>query len=832
MKHLTKVFCTAIALTAISCATDTTNDLPAELVADNNPTELTISLERSRTYLGNKAESSYPVYWSENDRIAANGVSSRDADIDLEDKSRAKFSFDSSLSYPCAITYPYTSSTSANSSIVVFPAEQSYVENTTESGILPMYGYATNSNNNVTLHHLSGILRFPVKASEEGTVLSKIVITSSSAEISGEFAVNCTNGVLTPSRNSGNTITYHLPQNFTLSISEESIFNIALPKGETGACTIEFIEQSGKKMSASWSDKDLKAGIVREFKSITYRRGITLDGLEYLESETDNLIIYRNISGCVKDTNNNPIANVAVSDGFSVTYTNAGGYYSLRASSDAWYIYITVPAAYKIDTNDKNLPCFYQKYYPAQHIYDFTLTPLAGGAEQKFALVAVTDIHFDYDNSGKNNLADSVIPHINKQYENLESQGIPCYGINLGDNLTHLNNFDGSAYRNGFLASLSNSKVKFFSVFGNHDFNYFNSSKPLTTDERNSTYNLKAQREHEEMFGPVNYSVERGDVHIVAMRNTQFTKNNHTYSSAYEYGFTDEQVEWLRQDLAQVSNDKAIIFCIHVPFFNYTYTNYAAVREILNRFDKVHIISGHTHYNRNIPHNSFSAYKSSKFVEHNTCSVSGPVWKHIIAGDGSPQGYRVFINEGSNLTHSYYLGWNENGGNNILGESKQMRLYWGDAKFGAPISGNNPYGTKGYYAFNFKNADGKKVLLANVYNAGYTGWTIDVYENDVKMGSMEKLTYEKPSFSALIGDGSFNNPFRMADGEISGHDIYFEGYALGKMGRSTSDDGVWQACFHMYSYTLSDNNAKIKVVATDPYGDTYTEEVIIGDTTF
>ena len=508
------------------------------------------------------------------------------------------------------------------------------------------------------------------------------------------------------------------------------------------------------------------------------------------------------------------------------------GYYSMNASSDAWYIYVTVPAEYNIDVNEHNLPCFYQKYDKSNHTYDFTLTPLEGGAEQKFALVVMTDIHFDFDYSGKNNFANSVIPHINKQYESLEAQGTPCYGINLGDNLTNHNNINSTDLRPGFLESFRDSKVKFFSVFGNHDFGYFNKSNPLTTDERNSTYNLKAQREHEEMFGPVNYSVERGDVHIVAMRNTQYTNNNHTYSTAYDYGFTDEQVEWLRQDLSMVPTDKTILFCIHVPFFNYTYTNYATVREILNRFDKVHILSGHNHYNRNLTHSSFSAHKTSKFVEYNTCSVSGPVWEHIIAGDGSPQGYRIFVNEGGAMTHSYYIGWNENGGKNILGESKQMRLYWGNAKFGAPISGDNPYGTKGYYAFNFSNAEGKKVLLANLYNAGNTGWTIDVYENDVKMGSMEKLTYEKPKITELIGDGSFANPFRMADGVISGHDIYYEGYALGKMGRSTSDDGVWQACFHMYSYTLSDNNAKIKVVATDPYGDVITEDVILGDTTF
>ena len=832
MKHFTRIFFAVITLSAFSCATDTTNDLPAKFDSDNNQTELLISLDMSRTHLGNKAENGYPVYWSENDRIAVNGVSSRDAEIDFNDKSRAKFSFDNLLSYPYAITYPYTNSTTADSPIIPFPAEQNYVENSTESGILPMYGYVANGNSKIALHHLSGILRFPVKASVDGITLSKIVITSSSSKLSGEFAVNCTNGALTPGSNSGSTITYNLPSNFALSTSEECIFHIALPKGETGACIVEFIEQSGEKMTASWSDKNLSAGIVREFKSITYKRGISAGALEYLESESDDLIIHRNISGCVKDVNGNPIANVAVSDGFSITHTNSTGYYSLRASSDAWYIYITVPAAYKIDTNDKNLPCFYQKYDPTQHIYDFTLTPLEGGAEQKFALVVMTDIHIDFDYSGNNLFENSVIPHINKQYDNLEAQGIPCYGINLGDNLTNHNNIDSSHLRQGFLEAFSASKVKFFSVFGNHDFAYFNRSKPLTTDARNSTYNLKAQREHEEMFGPVNYSVERGDVHIVAMRNTQYTKNNHTYSTAYEYGFTNEQVEWLRQDLAQVPSNKMIIFCIHVPFFNYTYTNYAAVREILNGFDNVHILSGHNHYNRNISHSSFSAHKTSKFVEHNTCSVSGPVWEHIIAGDGSPQGYRVFINEGGAMTHSYYLGWNENSGNNLLAQGKHMRLYWGDAKFGAPISGDNPYNTKGYYAFNFKNENGKKTLLANIYNAGNSGWTIDVYENDVKMGSMTKLTYEKPGITELIGDGSFANPFRLADGVVSGHDFYYEGYALGKMGRKTNDDGVWQACFHMYSYTLNDNNAKIKVVATDPYGDTYTEEVIVGDTTF
>ena len=818
-----------LAITAVVMLLGCVKNNP-EVDTINGDSTLTISLPSTRTSLGEKVGDIYSVYWSEGDCIAVNGQRSQSAKIDANDARCASFTFDAVLSYPYAITYPYAEGTTAKTPIVLFQAEQNYAEDSTEAGALPMCGYATKSNE-VRLNHLAGILRFPVKASEEGITLSKIVITSSSARLAGEFSVNCADGTLTPSESAVGVVTYTLPSNFVLSTTTESVFYIALPAGNTGACSVEFIEASGEKMVATWSDKSLKAGVVREFKSITYNRGVA-GALECFENEDDTLEVINYIYGSVKNSNGEPIEGVAVSDGFSVTRTNSAGKYSLKVSSDAWYIYMTVPAEYKIETNEKNLPCFYQKYNPQQSQYDFTLTPLASGAEQKFALVAVTDIHFDYDYSGTNQMAEKVVPHINKQYDSLEAAGVPCYGVNLGDNLTHLNNHDGSAYREGFLASLGNSKVKFFSIFGNHDFNYFNSTNPLTTDERNSTYNLKAQRQHEEMFGPVNYSFERGNAHIIGMRNTQFTKNNHTYSSAYEYGFTDEQMEWLRQDVALVPSSKAIILCIHVPFLNNTYTNYATVREILSRFEKVYILSGHNHQNRNISHSSFSAYKTSNFVEFNTSSVSGPVWEHTIAGDGSPQGYRVLINEGGNITHSYFLGWGENGGNNILAESKQMRLYWGDAKFGAPISGSNSFGTKGYYAFNFTNAEGKKVLLANIYNAGNNGWSIDVYENDVKMGEMTKVTYEKPKISELIGDGSFANPFRMADGVVSGHDIYFEGYALGKMGRSKSDDGVWATCYHMYSYTLSDNNAKIKVVATDPYGDSYTEEVIIGDTTF
>ena len=69
MKNLMKIFMAlVVALVAFSCATDTTEDLGANVGAAGQ-TEITLSLEESRTQLGEKAGDLYPVFWSEGDKI-------------------------------------------------------------------------------------------------------------------------------------------------------------------------------------------------------------------------------------------------------------------------------------------------------------------------------------------------------------------------------------------------------------------------------------------------------------------------------------------------------------------------------------------------------------------------------------------------------------------------------------------------------------------------------------------------------------------------------------------------------------------------------------------
>ena len=78
MKRFTSIICTVVALAISACRTDSGFD--STIVNDSS--SITVSLEQTRTSLGVKSDDIYPVYWSEGDRLAVNGVLSEEAQID------------------------------------------------------------------------------------------------------------------------------------------------------------------------------------------------------------------------------------------------------------------------------------------------------------------------------------------------------------------------------------------------------------------------------------------------------------------------------------------------------------------------------------------------------------------------------------------------------------------------------------------------------------------------------------------------------------------------------------------------------------------------------
>ena len=648
--------------------------------------------------------------------------------------------------------------------------------------------------------------------------------------------MNCQNATITARSSGSNRVIYNLPENFALSTSEEKVLYIALPAYDVGTCSLVFEDANGGNMERIWSGGTVKPGVVREFKTLTYERG-SVANLESFEVEED-VISTGLVTGFVLDTNGNPIEGVAVSDGFTVVTTDGDGRYELDPSNDAWHIYISVPAEYEIPINsENNQPAFYQKYELTKYRYDFTLKPLAGGKEEKFALFVIGDPQVG-STAGRNRLRDEAIPAIQKHAQTTYS-GVPCYGITLGDLISNNNSSDRSEHR-PYVFDYFNAKdvgMPVFHVMGNHDNTFFNSSHPLRTDRRTSTTELMAQRAHEDLCGPVNFSFNRGDMHIISMRNIVYNSDVHC-ENEMRRAFLDEQCEWLKQDLALVPKDKAVILCVHIPFQSGGGSHVDHVRSLISEYKEVHIMSGHSHL---IQHVKGAKNGYPDIYEHNMGALCGAWWTSYICGDGSPAGYGVFIAEGTTFTDWYHIGYSETAKH----RSHQMRLYKGNAVTGAAHPEGKRSQNKGFYAFNFD----EDVLLANVYMAD-NQWTIKVYEDGEYSGEMTHISlengllsvaeyYRRPrrvrvedyTGSYMVGYGTADSPY--ISPVTTAGDIYFSGLTNGVLGFNDWAFGTNAQCYHMYMYKLkkgSFNN--IKVEATDKFGNVYTETKITEGTDY
>jgi hypothetical protein len=264
-----------------------------------------------------------------------------------------------------------------------------------------------------------------------------------------------------------------------------------------------------------------------------------------------------------------------------------------------------------------------------------------------------------------------------------------------------------------------------------------------------------------------------------------------------------------------------VVLCVHIQLHGYRSLNsqnyIGKVHQLLNEFQEAHILSGHTHINRNEEPNS--TFKN--VYEHNVGTVCGTWWTSNVCGDGTPNGYGVFMCEGTGFSEWYYMGYNEG----MNDRNYQMRLYRGNAITGAKID-DNKNGVEGYYSFNF----GDDVILANVFNAD-SKWTIKLYEDGVYSGTMKKITDTSASYTKeLVGSYTFEDPRRIKSGVEAANDMWVVGFHMGVLDRCSDgspSNGSWTSNTHMYKYKLKNKNTKVEVIATDRFGNEYKSDKFV-----
>lgn len=463
--------------------------------------------------------------------------------------------------------------------------------------------------------------------------------------------------------------------------------------------------------------------------------------------------------GIVMDNTGTPIEGVVVSDGFSCVESDANGVYQMARNKDAYHVFYRIPADRAVPMAN-GLPCFWQKLSSSQQRYDFTLSAQQA-VETNFTLFCVADPQVQ-SNSDVSRFESETIPDIKKHAATFST---PVYGVTLGDvlfNTSTVNVFPTLMAKMGNVMHQDNAGIPLFQVMGNHD----NSMKPKIS-EGSSNYDLGGRREFESKFGPCDYSFDRGNAHIVCMDDIMLKTEKHN-PSTYEKGFTDAQVEWLRQDLALVPKNKLVILCIHIPIRNSTDNKMGEVCDLLNGFAESHIMSGHTHYGQNY------IYTGRNIYEHVHGAACGAWWNSTINKDGTPNGYGVYEIAGATIANWYYKPTR-------MEEAFQIRMYRANERFA--------YTDQQQFIYHNSNQ-----IIANIWNSDNRNWSVEVYENGVKTGNMTRYT-----------DG----------------DVWAIGYHAGVLGKTT-----YTGSFdHLYQYTLQDEDAAIEIRATDKFGNTYTQTV-------
>ena len=791
------------------------SDVDQPNTADSKLTVLLPSV--SRVSLGNIYGDRYPVVWNDDDRILANGIVSEAIEIDKTSAQKATFLFgNNELKFPCSILYPHDCEINGDNAKITFQGDQYHDENAFEKGLVPMCGYAKDDKGSIPFSTLVGLLRLKMNAKAEGVKIASITVTSESGKrLSGEFSLYMPTSTITPTSNTSTSITYHLPEGYTLSTKEENVFTIVVPATNLGTCNIVFTTVNGATMKMRWNANTIKPNSIHEQKPITFEQNTT-GTLQPLPIEEDSFRHYfSTIKGYVRETNGNPIAGVAVSDGFSVVQTDDQGFYSINISQDAWYVFISVPAEYQIPTNKYGLPCFFKSYPGFSEWFDFTLDRLPGGKETEFMLFGLADPQTSKDHHIER-FSTEVAPELKEYTSNL---GKPCYGITLGDVIsmgsTDLTYTILPKMRDAMHADKMGMPI--FQVMGNHDNCYMTSKHPVAGNTPREL-NLNIQRLFEETFGPINYSFNRGDAHIVGMRDIQWSINND--ASVYSTAFSEEQYNWLKQDLAVVPKDKVVVLCVHIPIYNNGKIGDGSYKQevlsLLDEFAEVHILSGHLHYMRNYDHSLVSSSTHKKIYEHAQAAVDGASWTSNINGDGVPNGYGVYHFDGNTIKDWYWKGYSEG----MDSRDYQIRLYRGNTITGAaiPTNGLNSNGTKGFYQFGY----GDDILLANVFNSD-TAWKVEVYEDGVysgKMTSLSKYHFSVP-YEDLIGNFTYDDPKRPPVGVECGQEFWATGILCGYLGMNNG--GLYyKHCYQLWKYQLKNKNAKkIEVRATDRKGNVY-----------
>lgn len=247
-------------------------------------------------------------------------------------------------------------------------------------------------------------------------------------------------------------------------------------------------------------------------------------------------------SNGIKDTGEEGIKGVAISDQVDVVQTNANGLYQLDAKGYG-FVFMSVPDRYKANKS------YYLKTSDATNgRLDFPLVKISVPAEFKF--IHASDTHLSEASLQRTqrlkSLADSLKPEFVLVTGDLvkdalrvpESEAVPLYEM--------------------YVRETKKFTMPVWSTVGNHEI--FGIERHLSlVSKKNPLYGKKMFHQY---LGPNYYSFNYGGIHFIALDDVDF-------EDLWYYGHVDSvQIDWLKKDLAAIPATVPVITFAHMPMFS------------------------------------------------------------------------------------------------------------------------------------------------------------------------------------------------------------------------------------------------------------------------
>lgn len=356
------------------------------------------------------------------------------------------------------------------------------------------------------------------------------------------------------------------------------------------------------------------------------------------------------VKGHVVDDSGMGIAGVVVNNGSAFVRTDWNGKWELPTDTTvSKFVSISTPAEYHLPSENGMAAGFYKPIGKAVATSDnvFRLRRRSSKAK-KFSYIAISDPQI-LDEAEMKMWRTETVRDLKATAHKLGKKG-EVVAMALGDLV-----FDNMKLFGQYATTLHKSGMTVFQCIGNHDFN--KAYPDLQNSQKGAAH--YAEQIYERYFGPVNYSFNIGDAHIVTIKNIYYKGRGR-----YKEYITKHDLEWLRKDLSYVRKGSLVILNMHAPAWNSmgkkdNIDNAAELEKVLAGY-KVHVFCGHTHFFENVE-------VSPSLYQHNIGAACGAWWSGNVNRCGAPNGFMVVNIDGQKVSWTY----KPTGGS----EKYQMRVY-------------------------------------------------------------------------------------------------------------------------------------------------------------